>query len=403
MKFNYKARTKGGKLQKGSIDASSREAALHTLEKYELFIISLNEAGKENIFSRNITLGRISPDDIAIFTRQLSVMLKAGISPVKALRAQVAQIENPDFREKIVKIAEKVEGGSSLSQVFSLFPKVFNQFFVTVIKSGEATGKVADSLNYLADHLERENALRKKIKGAMIYPAFVIAVFIGVIFLAAFFIIPKLTEVLKVFEGDLPWSTKAVMYFSDFIKGGGWIFLLLLVIVIFLLPRFVKKSEKYKKIYDKIILKLPIIGNFQKKVYLAQISENLSVLIASGLPITQALNIVEGIVNNTVYKEIVHEAGENVSKGEKISSVLASYPDKIPSFVFQMISTGEETGQLDKTLMDIVRFYRREIEQITDNLSTILEPVLILFLGIGVAILAVSVFIPLFKMGLGGM
>ncbi len=403
MRFKYKARTKEGKLRKGNIEASSQKSALYILEKYGLFILSLKEVEKESFLEKKILLRRISDKDVMIFTRQLSVMLKSAISPVETLRALVVQIENPEFRDKILTLAEKVDGGSSLSQAFSLFPGVFDQFFISVIRSGEATGKVADSLNYLANHLEREYNLRHKIRGAMIYPAFVILVFIAVIFLSAFFIIPKLTEILKSFGGELPLTTKAIMLFSEFIRKGGWILFLLIIILLFFLPRYLKKNESYKKVYDKILLKLPIIGAFNKKIYLTRFAENFSVLISAGLPITQALKIVKGIIGNFIYKEIIGETESKVSRGEKISSVLVQYPEQIPSFVLQMVSTGEETGRLDETLLDIVNFYRQEIERTTDNLTSILEPILILFLGIGIAVLAISVFIPLFKIGLGGM
>jgi len=403
MKFLYKARTKEGKVQDGAIEASSRKIALATLEKYGLYVTSLNQSGRGGFLAKNITFRKISSKDIVFFTRQFSVMLKSAIPPIEALKSQVAQTENTDFRERILKIAETIEKGGTLSQAFSLFPKIFNPFYVSVIKSGEATGKVADSLNYLADHLEKEYNLHQKIRGAMIYPAFVIVVFVAAFFLVTFFIVPKISEILISFGGDLPFATKAIIFISNFTRAGGWIIILGLMVVLFFLPQILKRTKFSKDFYDRFSLKIPILGDFLKKVNVVSFCQNLSVLISSGLPITQALKITEDILENSVYKKIVAKAEERVIRGEKLSTVLAENSDFVPAFVQQMVSTGERTGNMEKNLMDVVDFYGAEIERTTDNLTTILEPVLLLFLGVGIAILAISIFVPLFKMGLGGM
>ena len=402
MKFAYKARTKEGRIQRGVIEASSRKACLGILEKYGFYVTSLREAGKGGFLMGKISLRKTSAKDIVSFSRQFSVMLKSAIPPVEALRAQVAQTENPVFREKILKMAETVETGSTLSQAFSLHPNIFDPFFINIVKSGEATGKVADSLDYLANHLESEYNLSQKIKGALIYPAFVIVVFIAAFFLVTFFIVPRLTEVLESFGGNIPLSTRLLISLSDFVRKGGWAVILVVFGSLFLLPQYFKRSPKSKNFYDKISLRVPILGDFYKKIYLVRFCENLSVLIRAGLPITQALKITEGIIGSEVYKKIIIEAQERVARGEKISSVFSQYPQYITTFTTQMISTGEETGKLEQTLMNVVSFYRAEIERAADNLTSILEPLLIVILGIGIAVMAVSIFIPLFQMGMGG-
>ncbi len=404
MRFTYKARTKEGKIQRGSIEAFSRKSALDILEKYKLYVTSLKKETKVGFLSKKVALGRgINPKVVAVFTRQFAVMLRSGISSVEALRAQVAQTGNSVFREKILTMAESVEGGGALSQAFSLYPKIFSSFFVNIVRSGEATGKVAESLDYLADHLEREYNLHQQIKGAMIYPAFIIVVFLGAFFLIVFFVIPKLTEVFEGFGGEIPLLTRLIISLSEFTRKGGWILIFVIFAGLFFLPQYFKRSKEKREFYDKIILKLPILGDFNKKVYLTRFSENLSVLIKAGLPITQALKVTGDIIENVVYKKIINEAQEKVARGEKISSVFNRYPEQIPFFVSQMISTGEETGKLDETLMNIVEFYRQEVERTTENLTSILEPILIAVLGVGIGILAISIFIPLFRMGLGGM
>ena len=403
MRYKYKARTKEGRLQKGMIEASSRKDALAVLEKHGLYTTSLKEAEGVGILEKKLIFRKVSSSDLVAFTRQLSVMLKSAISPVEALRAQVSQIENPDFREKILKISELVEGGESLSRAFSMFPQIFSPFYIGVIKSGEVSGKLADSLSYLANHLEREYQLYRKLRSAMIYPVFVVVVFVGIFFLAIFFIIPRLIEVLKAFGGELPLMTRIVILFSDFIKGGGWLGIVGILVALFFLPQYLKRVKSAREFYDRFLLKLPLIGELTKKIYLARFAENLSVLLSTGLPITQALKITADIIKNDVYKKIVTETQEKVSKGENISSVFANYPEEVSPFVLQMILTGEKAGRLDETLMEIVTFYREEIDRATSNVLSFIEPILILFLGISIAILAVSIFIPLFKIGLGGL
>lgn len=402
MYFKYAARTKEGKFRKGLIEASSRKDALNLLERYGLFATSLKPAGKQSFLEKKVSLKRITLKDITIFTRQFSVMLKAGISPIESLKAQIEAVENSDFREKILKIAELIERGKTLSQAFSTFPKIFDPFFVSVIKSGEMSGNVANSLNYLADHLEKKHKLEQRVKGAMVYPCFILLAFTGVFFLTSFFIIPNLIEMLEKFEGKLPTSTKIIIAVSEFTIKGGWLIIVAFLGILIFLIFNIKRFQFSKKIYDRYILKVPIIGDLTKKIYLTRFCENFSVLLSAGLPITQALKITEDIIDNSVYKEIVQGAYEEVLRGENISSVFSKYPKQIPYFVLQMILVGEKTGKLDNILMEVVKFYQEEIDRITMNISSIVEPVMILGLGAGIGALAFAVFIPLFKIGTGG-
>ncbi|MDD4989771.1 MAG: type II secretion system F family protein [Candidatus Pacebacteria bacterium] len=403
MKFSYQARTKQGENKKGVIEASSRKAALEILEKYGFYVTFLQELKSKTSINIELPfLPSVSQKDLVAFARQFAVMLKSAIPPLQSLKAQANQARNKKLQEVILKMAQGIETGSPLSQVFALHPKIFSPFFISIIKSGEATGKVADSLTYLADHLEREYNFNQKVRGAMIYPAFVVAVFIGAFFLTTFFIVPKLTEILQSFSGKLPLATRIMISLSGFVRQGGWVVILVVSIILFLSPMFFKRNKKTQPYYDKFVLRLPIFGAFTAKVNLVRFAENLSVLISAGLPITQALSITRDIMTNSVYKNIIKKTEERVAKGEKISSVTVEYPRSVPPFVTQMIATGEETGRLEETLMDAVNFYRQETERTASNLTTIIEPLLILVMGIGIAVLAVSIFIPLFKIGMGG-
>jgi len=402
MKFFYKARNQAGQEQKGEIEASSKKAALDILEKHGLYVISLQASGGFRLkLAFNLTTG-ISSKDLVMFTRQFSIMLKSAIPPLEALRALISQITNQAFKQKLIKMAEALETGSSLSRALSLESKIFNPFYVNMVKSGEATGKMADALDYLAEHLERDYNLKGKIRGAMIYPAFVISAFMGAFFLATFFIIPRLTQILTSFQGKLPLSTKLIMGMAAFVRGGGWVLVLVFFLLLFVAPFVLKHFPATKKVYDKYILKMPIMGSFKKKVYLTQFSENLSVLVAAGLPITQALKITKDIIGNTTYQFILERAEDRVSRGEKISSVLGGFPEQFPAFVTQMVSTGEEIGRIEDTLINVVKFYQEDLSRTAENLTAILEPILILCLGAGIGVLAVGLFLPLFKIGMGG-
>ena len=402
MKLFYKARNQAGQEQKGEIEASSKKAALDILEKHGLYVISLQTSGGFRLkLAFNLSLG-VSSKDLVMFTRQFSIMLKSAIPPLEALRALILQTTNQDFKQKLIKMAEALETGSSLSRALSLESKIFNPFYVNMVKSGEATGKMADALDYLAEHLERDYNLKGKIRGAMIYPAFVVSAFVGAFFLATFFIIPRLTQILTSFEGKLPLSTRLIMGMASFVRGGGWVLVLVFFVALFVAPFVLKRFPATKKFYDKYILKVPIMGSFKKKVYLTQFSENLSVLVAAGLPITQALKITKDIIGNATYQSILERAEDRVSRGEKISFVLGGFPEQFPAFVTQMVSTGEETGRLEDTLINVVKFYQEDLSRTAENLTSILEPILILCLGAGIGVLAVALFIPLFKIGMGG-
>lgn len=403
MRFYYKAKTKEGKVQSGIVEAESKQIAFDTLEKHQLFVVSLRKVNKLDKFLEKLkgSLGGLPLKELTFFARQFSIMLSAGVSPLEALRVQVSQLKNPDFRQKILAISQAVERGTLLSRAFSLYRETFGPFFISMIKSGEATGRLAESLDYLADYLERDYNLRQKVKSAMIYPIFVIFVFIVVFFFASFFIMPKLQETFKAFE-KVPKITKLMFSLTDFFRKGGWLIFFLLAISLLIAFFQLRKRERFKRFYDKFILKIPIFGDFQKKSALVKISENLSVLIKSGLPISQVLQILIEVIGNYEFKKVLKETKKRVERGETISRTFYRYPKIIPPFLSQMIESGEKTGELSKVLTATSRFYRQELERKTEALTSILEPILILVLGGAVGFLVVSIFIPIFKAGLGG-
>lgn len=398
MKFNYQARTKKGEVQSGTVEAPSKEAALNLLRKHGLFLTAIEPAEAPPFYAKQIKfLQRVSRKEVVLFSRQLAIMFKARVSLVESLRTLGKQTQNPVFKEKILAITEKVEGGTPLSEALKTFPKLFSSFYVAMVKSGEVSGNLPDILDYLADHLEKEYHFYSRIRGAMIYPALIIFIVIFVLAMLIFFVIPNLTQMFKEAEQELPTITKVVLGLTDFLKYWSWLLLLFLLGAVFMLWQY-RKTPSGRKISDKLILRAPLIGDFLKLVYLSRFASNLSVLIAGGLPIARALKITADILGNTVYKRIILEARENVRKGTPISSVLAKHPMVFPPMFSQMTLVGERTGTLDKTLMDVVEFYQKQVDRRLDLLLAILEPALIIILGLMVAGLMSAILLPLYRL-----
>lgn len=397
MRFNYQARTKTGEIHAGAIEASSREAALLLLQKYGLYVTYL-ETTASPIYAKRIKIfEQISRKDIVLFSRQLSIMFKSRVPLIEALRVISSQTRNLDFKEKILNLSEEVEGGTAFSQALSRYPKIFSSFYCAMVRAGEASGKLAESLEYLAEHLEREYHLTSKIRGALIYPSLILFVVVIVLVILIFFVVPQLSEVLEGSGQPLPTVTRLVLGFTSFLREWWLVFPLGLFLLIFVLFRHYR-TEKGKKTFDRIFLRLPMIGPLLKMVYITRFAENLSTLISGGLPIASALEIVGQIVGNTSYQEAIFQARDEVRRGEAISSVLSREPEIFPPVFVQMTLVGEKAGNLDTTLMNIVDFYREEINRGVDNLLSILEPVSIIFLGVIVAGLILSILMPLYQM-----
>jgi len=396
MKFNYQARTKNGEVHTGQIEASSKESAASLLQGRGLYVTFL-EGATPPLYARRIALfERISRQDLALFSRQLAIMFKSKVPLIEALEVLSSQTKNIDFKEKIFKISEKVEGGVAFSQSLALYPKIFSPFYIAMVKSGEVSGKLSEVLNYLADHQEREYHLTSKAKGAMIYPSLILIVIVLVIALLVVFVIPNLVSVLEAGGQELPVATKAVIALADFSRSWGWLVLLIAGVSIFSLIRYYA-TEKGKAFFDKLFLRLPIFGSFLKMVYISRFAENLSTLIAGGLPIVQSLEVVGDIIGNVSYKNAILTARDEVRKGEMISSTLNQFPELFSPVFVQMVLVGEKTGTIDTTLINIVDFYQKEVDRAIDGIIGVLEPILIVFLGVVVGGIMLAVLMPIYQ------
>lgn len=399
MKFEYQARTKSGDVKKGVIEAVSKMAAVDLLHKNELFPTIIKEEKKGKGLNTELKIfERVSSKEVVIFTREIAIMIESNVPPAKALEALGEQMSNKSFKEKIFKISADIREGVTLSKAFSKYPKIFSTFYVNMLRSGEISGTLPEVLRKIADHLENEYYIKTKTMGAMIYPIVVLVVFAIIFTVVVVYIIPGLVEVLESSGAELPLVTKIVIGVSNFVVNYWWAVLLILIGIASFVYYYPKTKEG-KQVTDAILLKVPVLGNFQKNIYMNRFAENLATLLSSGKPITEALEVTADLIGNNVYREIILQARDGVVKGQKISDSLVNYPKYISPLFVQMVAVGESTGKISETLMNVVRFYKTEIETFVDSISNIIEPVLILGLAGMVGLLVAAVFLPLYQIG----
>ncbi len=393
--FRYKARNNAGENREGLVEAGTQEAAIEVLQKNNLILVSIAAEQATSFFSRSIgSFKSVKTGDIVIFTRQLSTLFSAKVPVVQALRTLASESENEIFKTVIADIVDRVGGGVRLSQALGEHPEIFSAFYVNLVKSGEESGKLEDTFDFLAGYLERSEYLSSKAKNALIYPAFILVAFLGVVVVLFTYVVPKLVDILKETGQALPWYTQVIIYVSDFLVNYGAYALVVLILGIGFLIRFLR-TEAGKEVFDRIIISLPVIGGLYRKIYLSRIADNLATLFVGGISILDSLKITSDVVDNRVYQKILLDAAESVRAGNTISSSFARYPD-IPPLVTQMIRVGEETGKLDFILSKVSNFYKQEVDNILSNLVSLIEPVLIVTLGIGVALIVGAIFVPLY-------
>jgi type IV pilus assembly protein PilC len=398
MQFNYSAKTKQGEFQTGMVEAASRSAAIETLQRRGLVILDLKETSSAPLFARQLKIfQRVKQKELVTFARQLSTLVSAQVPLLASLQSLSKQTENEYFRDIIFEIANDVEGGTIFSRALARHPKVFSNFFVNMVKSGEASGNLENSLAYMADYLEKQYYLMNRVRNAMTYPAFILSAFILIAALMMILVIPKLTVFLKETGQELPLLTRAIIWFSDFLRSWWWLLLIIICGGAYYLYHLVKTNPAARRQWDEIKLKMPIFGKrvFQK-IYLTRIAENLSTLIQGGLSILQALQVTSEVVGNMVYQEIIIQAKEDVRVGTALSASLMKHKE-IPPLVYQMVATGEQTGSLDVILKKMSQFFSKEIDSTVDNLSQLIEPLLIILIGGGVAFLVGSILMPIYN------
>lgn len=341
-------------------------------------------------------LNRVPSRDLVIFSRQLSVMISADVPIVQALKVLVRQTANSGLKTVVANLAADVEGGTKFSAALSRYPDVFSDFFINIVRSGETTGKLDEVLDYLATQQERDYDLSSKIKGAMIYPAFILVSLVAVGIVMMIFVIPKLTDILQESGATLPLSTRILIGTSSIMKNYWWALLLGLVGLVGGI-RYLITLPLGRIYWDTLKLKLPIFGQLFKRIYMVRFTRGLSTLLTGGVEIVSSLKIAGAIVGNAVYRNLILQTVREVEDGNPITTVFAKSKE-IPVMVTQMLGIGEQTGKIDAILARLTDFYTREIENMVRNLTTIMEPLIMLFMGLAVGIMVSAVILPMYSL-----
>ena len=395
--YDYKAKDTTGGTITGAVEAPNDVVAQDTLKERGMTVVSLNERKRNTLFQSSLGFfNRVPKKDVVLFARQLAVMISATVPIVQSLRILVKQTSNITFKIIISEIADEVDGGAKLSASLARYPQAFSDFFIYMVRSGETTGKLDETLNYLADQQEKDYDLEGKIKGAMIYPAFILGAMIVIGVLMMIFVIPKLTDALLAGGAKLPWMTTLLINISSFLTHFWW----LLIAVIGIGVAFIRvylRTPVGRRQFDIIKFRLPVFGGIFEKIYLVRFSRSFSTLIASGIPVTKALEIVADVIGNVIYKELTLQTIQEVEAGNSIASVLVQ-SKVVPPMLPQMMIVGEQTGKLDLILDKLAAFYAKELENLVANLVSIIEPLILVVMGVAVAIIVMAILLPMYNL-----
>ncbi len=397
MLFTYKALTPVGEITQGDVEAVNIDLAIGILQKRGLVISEIHAPDEQNKYLSSFLalFGRVSNKDVVILSRQMATLFTAQVSALRNFRLIGAQVENPSLQKHLLSIADEIQGGSSISTALGKHSDVFSPFYVNMVRAGEESGKLDETFNYLADYLDRTYEVTSKAKNALIYPAFVIATFVGVMILMLTVIIPKISLMLTDSGQAIPFFTKIILGISNILVHYGIFVAIGAVLAGFGVWKYSQHAEGKLQL-DSLRLQLPYIGDLYKKLYLSRIADNLNTMIVSGIPILRALEITSAVVDNQVYKNIINQTLVEVKGGSTLSTCFAQYKE-IPGIMVQMIKVGEETGELGSILKTLAAFYQREVSTSVDTLVGLIEPIMIVALGAGVGILLAAVLMPIYN------
>ncbi len=385
MLFNYKAIDSTGVEREGSIEAVNIDIAINSLQRRGLVISTIKSPDEgTSILQKNFTwFQHVSNKDIVILSRQLSILFEA-------------EAENPLLRKSLTEVSDDIQGGSSISKAMQKHPKIFNSFYINMIRSGEESGKLNETFLYLADYLDRTYEVASKARNALIYPAFVVTTFLGVMILMFTIVIPKISSIIVQSGQEIPIYTKVVLAISSFLVNYIWFIIPVFIVGAFFLIRYIR-TPGGRESFDEFKLSVPYVGTLYHKLYLSRITDNMNTMLVSGIPMIKALEVTSTVVGNTVYERILNNALESVKGGSSLSDALIPYSE-MPGIMIQMVKVGEETGELGNILKTMSKFYQREVVNAVDTLVDLIEPVMIVALGVGVGILLASVLVPIYNL-----
>jgi len=400
MEFNYTAINKEGERTSGTANAKDKFELAHQMKSKGLVLVDAKESGVKDGFdftAINLILSRVKIQEKIVFAHNLSVMVRAGLSLSRAVGILEKQTKNEKFKRAIRSIGGDIKKGNSLNVGMKKFPKVFSQLFVSMVRAGEESGSLSETLDVVGDQMEKNYQIQRKVKGALIYPSIVISAMIIVGILMLIFVVPTLTATFKDVGVELPVTTKAIILVSDFLSGN--IILSLTIIVAFItLVVLGIKTKSGKRLVDFSVTRIPLIGDLVKKTNSARTARTLSSLLSSGVDIIEALKITEDVIQNSYYKEVIVKARNSIQKGKPLSESFMEAKHLYPILVGEMIEVGEETGKLTDMLVEVAVFYEGEVDDATKNMTTIIEPFLMVIVGVVVGFFAISMISPMYSL-----
>lgn len=391
--YIYSARTENGQLVTGEIQASDSQAVANILIAKNLFPVKIEPKKGKNLFEFNFFDG-VSIKAKAMLVRQFSTLISAGLPIAQALQVLIKQIDKPNLQKIFVNILKDIENGSSLSQAFSKYPKVFSSTEISLIQSGEASGTLETVLKRVARQLEKDQALKSKVKSAMIYPSFVLVVVVGVVAVMLMYVMPKMADLYADLKGDLPLITKIMLNLSNIMLKYWWVVLTGTVASIVISRSFIS-TPVGRYFWDQTKLAIPGIGKLVEKIILARFTRTLGTLMGSGVPVIESINISAKSCGNVIFYSALKKAAEEVKGGKPLSAPLKSNPH-FPPIVGQMVEVGEQTGEMDQMLENLANYYEDEVDTLIKGLSTLLEPIIIVVLGVVVGGILVAIMLPIY-------
>lgn len=397
MLFAYKAVDKSGVEKNGTIEAVTVDVAITSLQRRGFVISDIREADEQgSLLHRNITfLERVKTKDLVILSRQMSTLFEAQVSALRIFRLLAVETDNPKLGRTLADVSEALQSGSSISNALARHPDIFDTFYISMVKAGEESGRLDETFVYLADYMDRSYEITSKAKNALIYPAFVVFTFVAVMVLMLTLVIPKISQIIVESGQEIPIYTQIVISLSNFFVDYGFWLLGLLVVGGFAYFQF-RKSDGGSESIDRFKISIPYLGNLYRKLYLSRISDNLNTMLTSGIPMIKALELTRDVVDNRVFLNAIDDSLELVKGGSSISEAF-SHHEEFPNILIQMMKVGEETGNLGEILETLSKFYQREVSTAVDTLVDLIEPAMIILLGVGVGTLLASVLIPIYN------
>jgi len=378
------------------VEAANESIAFDVLRQHGLIVIKVLPFTKVSIFERIKIFDRVPLKDVVLFSRQLATLINAKVPIIQALKILETQVSSAKLKSVLSEVADHVEAGESLSSAITRYPRIFSDLYVNLLRAGELSGTMDEALSYLANQMEKDYDLRSKVIGAMTYPAFIVVALVIVGFLMFLFVLPPLVSVLQESNVELPITTKILIGTTHFVQTFWWLILILMVGGVAGL-RFYIGTAGGRYVIDTMKIRAPIVGSLFQKIYMARFARNLSTLISGGIPIVKALDSVANIVDNAVYKEIILDASTQVRNGKSIATAL-TVRSEFPPIVAQMTQIGESTGRLQEILDKLASFYEKEVDGVLKVLTTLLEPIIMMLLGLAVAVMVAGILLPIYNL-----